>query len=74
MTTESHVLNEKIDILIKLIALALARDKTQVEAINLLSKSGLAPSLIANILGTTSNVVRVTKHKSQKKKRTKKIK
>jgi hypothetical protein len=57
----SDDLGEKLDILIKLQAHALvASMESAKDKILFLSKTGLRPALIADIVGTTSNHVNVT--------------
>jgi DNA-directed RNA polymerase specialized sigma24 family protein len=54
-------IGEKLDVLIKLQAAALtASMESSKEKIVFLSKAGLRPSLIAEIVGTTANHVNVT--------------
>jgi predicted transcriptional regulator len=54
-------ISEKLDILIKLQAAALTVSMGSVkEKILFLSKAGLRPTLIADIIGTTANHVNVT--------------
>ena len=54
-------LSEKLDILIKLQAAALtAQMDSSKDKIIFLSKAGLRPTLIAEIVGTTANHVNVT--------------
>ena len=50
----------RLDMIIRLLAASIAADKPQRERIRLLSSAGLAPQEIAQVLGTTSNTVRVT--------------
>jgi transcriptional regulator len=60
-------LAEKLDILIKLQAAALtAPMESSKDKILFLAKSGLRPTLIAEILGTTANHVSVTLSKERK--------
>ncbi len=62
-------ISNKLDVLIKLSAMNLVKDtKTQKEQIILLSDVGFQPKQIANILGTTNNVVSVTLTSIKKKK------
>ena len=49
----------KLDLLIRLTALGLVGEKKQVEQIELLNGAGFQPREIADILGTSSNTVRV---------------
>ncbi len=68
----SDDLSEKLDILIKLQAAALTSsiDSTK-EKILFLSKAGLRPVLIAEIVGSTPNHVNVTLSKERKPKKKK---
>ena len=50
---------EKIDLLVKLTALNIVKDKDYKEQIELLSSIGLKPKEIADLLGKTPNNVRV---------------
>ena len=59
MDRELEVLTERVDRLIKLVATGLVADKTQRDQIWLLSKAGLPPREIAEIIGTSANTVRV---------------
>lgn len=52
-------ISHKLDIIIKLLALSMGEGKTQNELIRLLAVVGLPPRVIAEILGTTGNTVRV---------------
>ena len=62
----SDELSSKLDILIKLQAAALtAAMESSREKIVFLSKAGLRPSLIAEIVGTTPNHVNVTLSKER---------
>ena len=64
--------NEKLEVLIRLVALGVCGERTQREKIALLSSAGLQPKLIAELLGTTGNTVRVSLagiRKDAKKKR-----
>lgn len=52
---------ERLDLVIKLLAMnVMKEEETQKDKIIKLSKIGLQPKEIANILNTTSNTVRVT--------------
>jgi hypothetical protein len=63
---------ERLDILIKLQAAALTAPMESVrEKITFLSKAGLRPTLIADILSTTTNHVNVEISKSRKPKKAK---
>lgn len=62
-------LTEKLDTIIKLLALQAVGDKKKsTEAISALSRFGLQPKEIAEILGTTANTVRVALSTMRKKK------
>jgi hypothetical protein len=64
--------SEKLDILIKLQAAALtAQMESSKDKIVFLSKAGLRPTLIAEIVGTTTNHVNVTLSKERKPDRSK---
>jgi len=52
-------LMRKLDTVIRIVALSSMRDLTSTEKIALLSHAGLAPKEIAEIIGTTQNVVNV---------------
>lgn len=57
--TEDEEVANKLDSLIRLIAIGLCEGKTQKDQIALLASAGLQPKAIAEILGTTSNTVSV---------------
>lgn len=82
MSTDSKLLNKldvlakKIDILTKVTAISVQREKflegkKQKEQIKMLKKMGFSSSLIALILGTTPLTVSVTLSKMKKKKKAK---
>jgi DNA-binding NarL/FixJ family response regulator len=71
MAEELQSLNEKVDILVRLLACALTTGRSQQECISILSKAGLQPKLIAELIGTTPNTVRVTLTNMRKKRRKK---
>ena len=50
----------KLDVLVRLVAVGLCEGKAQSEKIVLLDLAGLPPMSIAELIGTTSNTVRVT--------------
>jgi DNA-binding CsgD family transcriptional regulator len=50
----------RLDQLTRIVSLGLVFGKSQGEQISLLSKAGLQPKEIADIVGTTPNTVRVT--------------
>lgn len=51
---------ERLDTLIRLVALGLCQEKSQKEQVAFLSGVGMKPKAIAEILGTTANTVNVT--------------
>ena len=57
--TELALLSEKLDLLIRLTALSMADGKRQTDQIALLSRAGLSPRDIADMLGTSANAVSV---------------
>jgi DNA-binding NarL/FixJ family response regulator len=67
MADDMQSLNEKLETLVKLVACGLTTGKTQQESIAILSKSGLQPKVIAELLGTTPNTVRVALTAMRKK-------
>jgi len=68
-------ISKKLDILIRLFGLNLVMNiKVQKEQIALLSDAGFQPKEIADILGTTNNVVSVTLHSIRKERLSKKTK
>jgi len=68
----SDDISEKLDILIKLQAATLTAQMESVkDKILFLSRAGLRPTLIAEILGTTANHVNVTLSKGRKPDRVK---
>ena len=72
MTLDYKELNDKMDILIKLIAVGLSRDKPQSEVIETFAKAGLTPTIIADLLDTTRNTVSVAINRSKNRKKKKK--
>jgi len=63
---------KKLDILIRLFALSLIKTyETRQEQIKILLEAGFKPKQIAEILGTTSNTVRVAIHRIKYKRRRK---
>jgi DNA-binding CsgD family transcriptional regulator len=52
-------LMQKLDVLIRIVALSSMRDLTSTEKIALLSRAGFGPKEIAEIIGTSQNVVNV---------------
>ena len=67
--------SEKLDVLIKLQAAAVtAQIESSKDKIVFLSKAGLRPTLIAEIVGTTTNHVNVTLSKERKPEKPKRSK
>lgn len=50
----------RLDILIRLVAVAICAEKSQKEKIQILAGAGLAPKEIADFVGTTPNTVSVS--------------
>lgn len=63
---------DRLDILIKLTAANVIRDKSLKDQVSLLSSVGLQPKEIADILGKTSNNIRVTLSMINKERKSKK--
>ncbi len=63
---------EKLDLLVKLTALNIIKDKDFKEQVKLLSSIGLQPKEIADLLGKTPNNIRVTLSQIRKEKNKKK--
>ncbi len=59
MDTSSAEMLERLDQIVRLLAAAVTKDLKQRDQIALLSKVGLSPKTIADLLGTSSNTVRV---------------
>jgi DNA-directed RNA polymerase specialized sigma24 family protein len=57
--TRDEVAIEKLDSILRLLAVMATKDMRQRDQIALLSRAGLPPRDIADILGTSSNTVRV---------------
>lgn len=62
-------LTRKLDSITKLLAFNIIKDKTVNEQVDILSKTGLKASEIADILGKTENQVYVTQSLLRKKKK-----
>lgn len=60
---------QKLDTLIRLVAIGICQDKGQKEKIAFLASAGITTKGIAQILGTTSNTVSVTLSGLKKKKK-----
>lgn len=72
MAEEANGLREQMRILARLIALSLIEGKTQVEAIRVLSRTGMDRNEIARTVGTSANVVSVRLAEARRKPPTKK--
>ena len=64
---EEKKLFEKLDRITRLLAAIAVRDKNLKQQVQLLSEAGLQPSEIAEIIGKSSNLIRVTKSSLKKK-------
>jgi len=60
---------EKLDMLVRLTAIALIDGKRQRDQVRLLSIAGMSPKEIADLIGTTSNTVNVALTSLRKAKR-----
>ena len=61
-------IDQKLEMVIKLLALQVAKGRTFMEQIELLENVGLSPVQIATCVGKTSNNIRVQLHAVRKKK------
>jgi DNA-binding CsgD family transcriptional regulator len=59
MSNDLQPITQQLDMLIKLVASSFLSGKKQQEKIELLSRVGMAPKKIAELIGTTPNTVRV---------------
>ncbi len=59
-------IEQKLDVLIRLLATNLTADKSRGEQIVLLNKANFQPKEIAGLLGTTPNAVRVSLSKMRR--------
>lgn len=67
MTSEQYeTLMSRLDIIMRLLALSLTNDLKRQDQMLLLHTAGLAPRVIAEIIGTTPNTVSVTLSKMRK--------
>jgi len=66
--TESKLIVEKLDVIIKLLAMNQIKGKEVGEQIVLLSKLGIANKDVADILGKSQNTVNATLSQHRKKK------
>jgi len=62
-----RAIEDKLDVLIRLLAISLTADKSQGEQIALLKKATFQPKEIANLLGTTPNAVSVSLSKMRRR-------
>ncbi len=60
MSEQNNEVVNRLNTLIRLVALGLCQNKGQKEQISFLSSAGITPKEIGEILGTTSNTVSVT--------------
>lgn len=65
--TDEARIGEKLDALIRLTAVSVLGGKTGGEAIDLLARAGLDNELIADLVGTTKETVRVRRWKTAQK-------
>ncbi len=64
---ESNPVDEKIQLLVRLTAANLVKEKSISEASEILNRMGMKPKEIAVVLGTTSNVISVRLHERKRK-------
>jgi len=64
-----QILSAKLDTIIKLMVMGMTQGKSQAEQIRLLSTAGFQPKEIAETIGTSPNVVRVTLSNLRKQQR-----
>ena len=62
-----RTIEDKLDVLIRLLAISMTADKSQGEQIVLLNKANFQPKDIASLLGTTPNAVSVALSKMRRK-------
>ena len=65
--SDTTALEQKLDALIRLTAVAVLGDRTGVEAIALLAKAGLDTDVIAEVVGTTPATVRAARSRSARR-------
>jgi DNA-directed RNA polymerase specialized sigma24 family protein len=58
-SARDELVEEKLDFILRLLAVMATKDMKQRDQIALLSRAGLPPRTIAEIVGTSSNTVRV---------------
>ena len=66
---ETHRVVERLDVLVRLVALAQLEEKTRGEQIALLSHAGMQPKEIGAIVGTSPNAVSVELSKQRRRAR-----
>lgn len=64
-----RTLSHQLDTLTRLVAVSVGEGKNLREQILILSRAGLEPKVIAEILGTTANAVSVTRYQTKSSKR-----
>lgn len=69
IASKLDTLASKLDSLTKLLAFNIIKDKTVTEQVDILTKAGLRPKEIAEIIGKTENQVYVTQSNLRKKKK-----
>ncbi|GEM_PF-6496696 len=62
MIKDDSLAIKKLDTIIRLLAIGVARDKSLKEQVALLGSAGLTPTEIAEVLNKTPNLIRVTQH------------
>jgi len=70
MTLDDELL-QRLDEMVRLLAIIAKRGMRQSELISELGQQGLSPTRIAQLLGTSPNAVSVTLHKMRKTKKSK---
>ena len=60
-------IEQKLDVIIRLMAISMTADKSQSEQIILLNKANFQPKEIADLLGTTPNAVSVSLSKMRRR-------
>ena len=62
-----RAIEQKLDVLIRLMAIRMTADKSQSDQIILLNKANFQPKEIADLLGTTPNAVSVSLSKMRRR-------
>lgn len=65
--TNEQLLLEKLDLILKVLALQIAPDKGQIDRVRILSSIGLDKQLISEVVGTNRDNVKKLLYKSKKK-------